>query len=312
MSDGDGLPLEGVDYAFGTPPSPAALVAAGKRFVVRYGGPGTEGKWIHADEAQALAAAGLWIVANAEGSATGLGNGWSTGVSWAKSADKWFHDIGMPTDRPIYLSADFDVTAEDWPAVADALRGAASVIGSARVGVYGGYNVMRWAARDGVAKWFWQTYAWSAGRWAPGNHIEQYLNGVPIDGADCDLNRARQVDYGQWMPGRLPTKRSTDMLMGKTADKDTVYVGDGLSCRALDSDTTDAAAVAEAFGVLQKVLGPPIVFSTKAAMEAALGTEAGDEDGGGSGGGGIDEDTARRIVREELDKTRLATGPTEI
>src|SRR5512139_2450678 len=138
------MPLEGVDYAFPPRPSAAALAAAGKRFAVRYGGPGSSDKQLDTAEAQALASAGVWIVANAEGSAGGLAGGFAVGASWARTADAHFRACGMPADRPIYLSADFDVTSVGWPAVRDALTGAASVIGLSRVGVYGGRKAVAW------------------------------------------------------------------------------------------------------------------------------------------------------------------------
>jgi hypothetical protein len=66
-----------------------------------------------------------------------------------------------------------------------------------------------------VAAWFWQTYAWSAGVWAPGNHIEQYQNGVALAGATLDLDRALTADYGQWMIG---DDMSWDEPLAGTAD----------------------------------------------------------------------------------------------
>ncbi|HEX5996289.1 MAG TPA: DUF1906 domain-containing protein [Jiangellales bacterium] len=190
--------MEGVDYA-GTRPNPTQLYAAGKRFVVRYGGPGGSWKHLDATEARALTGAGLALVANAEGAADGLLLGWDAGVSWARSADAHFRALGMPADRPIYLSVDFDCGPDkQWAAVANALRGAASVIGAGRVGVYGSYDVMQWARRDNVARWYWQTYAWSGGRWASHNHLEQYRNGVSLAGGTVDLNRSKIADFGQW------------------------------------------------------------------------------------------------------------------
>jgi hypothetical protein len=194
------LQVEGVDYAWSRPDI-AALAAAGKTFAFRYGGPGSPDKQLDPVEAQALSAAGLAIVANAEGAADGLLGGWSTGVAWARQAHDHFVACAMPPDRPIYLSVDFDVQSRQWPAVASALRGAASVLGGHRVGVYGGRRAIEWARRDGVAQWFWQTYAWSSGIWVPGNHVEQYRNGVPFAGGVIDLNRALTSDYGQWMTG---------------------------------------------------------------------------------------------------------------
>lgn len=192
--------VEGVDYAWSRPDI-AQLAAAGKRFACRYGGAGSTGKQLDPAEARALSAAGVAVVANVEGSATGLLGGWSTGAAWARNADAHFRGCGMPAGRPIYLSVDFDVTSGQWPAVRDALRGAASVVGAARVGVYGGRRAIEWARRDGVAAWFWQTYAWSGGVWVPGNHIEQYRNGVQLAGATLDLDRALATDFGQWKTG---------------------------------------------------------------------------------------------------------------
>lgn len=197
----DGLQVEGVDYAWSRPDI-AQLAAAGKRFACRYGGAGSSGKQLDPAEAQALGAAGIAVVANVEGAADGLLGGWSAGVSWARGAEAHFASCGMPRGRPIYLSVDFDVQSGQWAAVAAALRGAASVLGGVhRVGVYGGRRAIEWARRDGVAQWFWQTYAWSSGVWVPGNHIEQYRNGVALAGATLDLDRALKSDFGQWTIG---------------------------------------------------------------------------------------------------------------
>jgi hypothetical protein len=199
MADGP-LPTEGVDHTGGA--DIGALVAAGKRFVCRYGGPGGSWKHLIPAEARELSAAGIAVVANAEGSADGLVGGWSSGVSWARDAEEHFAACGMPAGRPIYFSVDFDVQSGQWAAVASALRGAASVLGGThRVGVYGGRRAIEWARRDDVADWLWQTYAWSGGVWVPGNHIEQYRNDVALAGIKLDLDRALTTDFGQWTVG---------------------------------------------------------------------------------------------------------------
>lgn len=211
----DGVQVEGVDYAWSRP-DVTALAAAGKVFACRYGGPGSDGKQLDPAEARALSAAGVAIVANAEGATNGLLGGWSAGVSWARDAEAHFAACGMPPGRPIYLSVDFDVQSGQWAAVAQALRGAASVLGGVhRVGVYGGRRAIEWARRDGVAAWFWQTYAWSSGVWVPGNHIEQYRNGVALAGATLDLDRALRGDFGQWTNGEDEMEQ-TDPLIKPT------------------------------------------------------------------------------------------------
>jgi hypothetical protein len=190
--------IEGVDYAWAPHPSPAALKGAGKHFAVRYGGPGSDGKHLHADEVAALKAAGIALVANAEQAANSF-KGTAAGKAHATSADAAFKALGMPGNRPIYFSVDWDADAGDWAAIDAALRGAASVIGAARVGVYGSYDTVSHCHSAGTARWFWQTYAWSGGKTPPSFvHLYQYRNGQKIGGADCDFVRALQDDYGQW------------------------------------------------------------------------------------------------------------------
>lgn len=199
LTKGVPVTIEGVDYAWDRP-TVSGLVAAGKKFVVRYGGPGSDGKQIWADELRQLLAAGIAVVANAEGTANGF-RGRTAGIAWAKDAEAHFRGLGMPGDRPIYFSADWDVQAGEMDEVDAALRGAAEVVGAARVGLYGGYNVIRHAQAAGTARWFWQTYAWSGGRWASGAHLQQYRNGVSLAGGTVDLNRAMVADFGQWGQG---------------------------------------------------------------------------------------------------------------
>lgn len=197
----DGQQVQGVDYAFPPWPNINQLAAAGIKFACRYGGPGTAPKHLTLAEAQQLTAAGIAVVANAEGSADGLINGFAAGVSWARLAEEHFRACGMPPGRPIYFSVDFDTTSGDWDELDAAMDGAASVIGRDRVGVYGEYSIIEHFAANQKARWYWGTYAWSGGRWSAHNHIEQYRNGVALAGADVDLNRALKSDYGQWTIG---------------------------------------------------------------------------------------------------------------
>jgi hypothetical protein len=190
------MTVEGVDYSYARP-SPTALAAAGKKFAVRYGGPGSDKKHLHAAELVALRAAGLDVVANAEGSAGGY-RGATAGVVWAKSAEAHFRGLGMAADRPIYFSVDWDATSADWHDVDAALRGSASVIGAKRVGVYGSYATVAHCDSANTAAWLWQTYAWSHGKRYNPSNMYQYHNGVTIGGGDVDLTRALTADYGQW------------------------------------------------------------------------------------------------------------------
>lgn len=205
--------IEGVDYTGDPrPPRPAALKEAGKSFACRYGGPGGSWKQLTAAEAKALTGAGIALVSNAEGAADGLKGGYAAGLAWAKSAGAFFKPLGMPAGRPIYLSVDFDASTGDWPALDSAFRGARDGLTpyGYEVGAYAEYDVLEHLYQVGTVRWFWQTYAWSAGRiWRPDKlHIYQYKNGVSLDGVSVDLDRAYRQDYGQWGVTTMDTIRS--------------------------------------------------------------------------------------------------------
>jgi len=209
-------PIQGVDYAFPPRPRASVLAAKGIKFACRYGGEGTTDKMLDARELAALRAAGVDVVSNTERGAGDL-RGYATGQTFARRGLAWFEPLGMPKDRPIYFSADWDVQPSDWPSLKSALDGCASIIGRGRVGLYGGRYAIQQAMQSGAAAWFWQTYGWSTVNgvtsWVPGVHIQQYHNGVTIDGADCDLDRAMQADYGQW--GYQPDMELTDKIYGQ-------------------------------------------------------------------------------------------------
>ncbi len=209
----------GVDYAWSPHPKPSTLKAQGKTFACRYIGTNIDdGKMLTASELSSLRAAGVDVVANVEGSPGGF-RGYAAGQRWARNGVAWINDKGlsMPAGRPIYFSADWDVSSADWPDLKAALDGAASIIGRDRVGLYGGRYAIQKAMDSGAAKWFWQTYGWSGNPtvWVPGVHIQQYNNGVSIDGADCDLNRAMLADFGQWGYQEVPDVELTDKIYGQ-------------------------------------------------------------------------------------------------
>ena len=226
---------EVVDYAF-TTVNERALAAAGKTGAGRYVGPGSAGKHLTAAEVIRLHAAGLSIWLNVEGAAGDATAGWSLGIAHARQAEAARTALGAPP-VPLYFAVDFDVTAGQWPSVKAYLGGAATVVGVARVGIYGGYNAVVWAARDKVAAWFFQTYAWSGGRWFAGNHLEQYHNGVSLAGGTVDLGRAVQANYGQWAPAGAPpslARREVDMPgLFQIKGNDTLYLSDGFRRKTL-------------------------------------------------------------------------------
>lgn len=187
--------MKGLDYSSGRPDLKKAK-ALGYGFVARYLFPPTKG--ITKVEAAAIRAAGLGIVVIYESYAGRALEGQVAGIADGKMALAFAHSIGFPDTRPIYFAVDFAGTAAQQPAIDAYLRGAASVIGAARVGVYGSYYVVERCFANKTAQWFWQTRGWSSGKESIHTHFFQYLNGQTVGGATVDLNESKQDDFGAW------------------------------------------------------------------------------------------------------------------
>jgi hypothetical protein len=188
--------VEGVDYSYQRP-DPKRLYNSGKRFACRYVSYDTTGKNITKTEAKALIAAGVAPVTNWENSLHDMLGGYSVGVQHAQEANRLHLAASGPADRPIYFGVDFDASPAQLVTCFEYVRGAASVIGWGRVGVYGGIKTMAYMADRGV-RWLWQTYAWSYGAWDPRAQLQQYNNTEPVAGQLLDLCRSTAADYGQW------------------------------------------------------------------------------------------------------------------
>lgn len=188
---------EGVDYSFDRP-GVTELWAAGKQFAGRYFGLGTDNKLAHVGEIAALNAVGISVFAIAEQWGDSALQGFGLGLQHAIKVQDDMAAKGVPGDRPVYFAVDFDVQAYQWHLVYDYFSGVNSVLPLDRIGIYGGINTMEWAKRDGLARWFFQTYAWSAGRIFPDVHVLQYSNTHYIGGGKVDYCRSYKDDFGQW------------------------------------------------------------------------------------------------------------------
>jgi len=202
------MPVPGIDYAW-SHPDPAAIAAAGYQFTCRYLSRDPT-KNLTLGEAQALAAHGVWVVANWEFTAQDALRGRAGGVADATAALAQAKACGMPDGRPIYFSIDWDVTPAQEPTVTAYFGGVDSVLGLAAAGEYAGYYPLR-VQRDGsVTTWEWQTAAWSGGQWDARVNIRQ-TGSTTLGGVQVDTNEAYTDDYGQWMPGRLPFPSTTSV-----------------------------------------------------------------------------------------------------
>ncbi|MGV9412575.1 DUF1906 domain-containing protein [Nocardia sp. NPDC003693] len=190
----------GLDYAAGRPGA-SAIRAAGFDFVVRYlssGGASLPGKLLTPAEAEDLRAHGVSIVSNWETTAARMLDGYGAGVTDARTALAQVLRCGGRTDRPIYFSADFDATPQQQGQINAYLEGAATVLGSTNVGIYGGYWPVTRALDAGVADWAWQTVAWSGSNREPRAQLLQTGEQVYVNGVQCDVNETDRIDFGQW------------------------------------------------------------------------------------------------------------------
>jgi hypothetical protein len=242
----------GLDFAGGRPGG-AAIARAGYGFCVRYlsdGGSRLPGKLLTASEYADLQAHDVAVVVNWETTSDRMKDGYTAGVTDAHRAVAQIDNIGHPGDRPIYFSADWDATPADQSQIDDYLRGATSVIGIDRVGVYGSYYVCKRCLDNRTATWTWQAAAWSGGLREPRAHLYQRIGAVTVNGVDCDVNEALRPDYGQHPGGdvmsaeieqmirdiyhestfRLPHRRTDDVAL--TLPDDTV-LGYGADAAAL-------------------------------------------------------------------------------
>lgn len=208
------MSTEGVDYSRGGIPSPASLKAAGKSFVGRYAvdDKSPNGRGITGPEYRTFAASGIDVFLYWEANEAWMLGGFEAGASAARNAVLNIESAGMPVGMPVYYSHDIEPQPEHYAAIDDCLRGAASIVGHERVGLYGGYDIIAHCAVSGTADWFCQTYAWEYGRGVhPSSHLYQYDNvGNYIDTVDCDLVRAIKPRYGQassFVTPNYPDKR---------------------------------------------------------------------------------------------------------
>lgn len=212
-----------IDFAMRQIPA-GHIRAAGYSGVVNYvslSRPGSSfgAKPITRPYAESLTAAGLVIVSNYQYGKPGgtapsdFTRGFAGGVADARTAWQLHTTAGGGRSAPIFFSVDDDINRDTWNNLAlQWFRGINSVLGVQRTGVYGGVNVCRWAAADGVIgnsrtpghRWAWQTRAWSRGQRDPAAVLYQRVvstasnPGPVVGGIEVDVNDVVAQDCGQW------------------------------------------------------------------------------------------------------------------
>lgn len=188
---------KGLDYSFGRP-NLDTVRQQGYSFVARYLAVDGGSKVITKTEADQIRAHGLGLVLVYEQYAGRAKEGRAAGEADGQTALTQARSVGFPDTRPIYFAVDYDTTGTNQASIEEYLHGAADSTGANRAGVYGSYAVVERCFTTGSARFFWQTYAWSAGKVSTHAHILQYRNGQTVGGASVDLNESKQADFGAW------------------------------------------------------------------------------------------------------------------
>jgi len=212
---------KGLDYASARPDL-NEVKSKGYVFVGRYVCALVGTKVITKEEADDLRAHGLGLVLVYEQYKERPLEGRTAGHADALVALAQARAAGFPEDRPIYFAMDDDYKVVHQPVIDEYLRGAAEVMGLARIGVYGGIGVIDrcWASK--TATWFWQTGAWSYHKESIHANFVQMtaLDGSIVGGVKVDINETRQPDWGAaFMEKPVVTVAPTKAELTLVADK---------------------------------------------------------------------------------------------
>lgn len=184
-----------VDYAWNGP-SLTSIKQAGYTGILRYLSHDGS-KNLSPQERDAARALGLDICLVWETTADRAGQGNLAGVQDARDANNMANTLNYPRTCAMYYAVDFDASADQ---VRPYFQGIATS-GGRPVGVYGGINVVEGIMRQGLAKYGWQTVAWSGGLVSKMAHLYQRLKPTTALQGDYDEDAVLIAEYGQWKVG---------------------------------------------------------------------------------------------------------------
>lgn len=228
----EGMKLFGVDYSFARPAG-TTLAQRGVKFAPRYlynllQSDGRTNKGLSKAEYDNLNALGIQVPYIYEEEGKELLGGTQAGVRVAAAAETHRNRETLPK-KPIYFNVDFDPTTDQFASIMAALDGIASVIGLDRVGLYGGYAIIKAAFDAGKITFGMQTYGWSKGQWDPRAQLRQWSNGQW--GAQVDFQYAMADEFGQTpMEDPIPpVEPPVDTIIAKKSDIESIFAANTAS-----------------------------------------------------------------------------------
>jgi hypothetical protein len=236
-------------------------------------------------------------------------NGGHRSQEWIVNSD-WCTNIhytvqnGLAGDQPRHIAA-LDRTPLAWGTAANRAQ---MVVETQR---------LLDAARAGRLPGITQIQGTLDGKTTYGQNFPSLITTVP---SDSHLDHWHLTFDRRYLHDAMLMQRIVNVVLGTTkglkmyvlvkkTDDDKVYLADGMTRRWIETpqDLADIKYLASTGQIAPLYKGGEIQVVGNLGV---YGLELGKGDGSASGG--LDETTTRLIVREELDKTRLATAPAEI
>ena len=252
-----------IDYAAGVP-SASAIKAAGHLGAVRYvseqrpNSAWMTGKPVTIEETQAMSGQGLETASVYQYGRAETAD-WKQGAAGAAvhapKAIGIHHAAGGPTGRPIYIAIDDNPTRQEYDSLIKpylvAFQAALRAAGYS-TGIYGNYNVIDWATKDGIGSYFWMHDWGSGGKIHPRTTIHQLpqTKQRTIDGVVVDINNVYAQDWGQWKPGQtgatIPAENAKGNTTGEAStNQATADLLNGLSSTIPGLDATAGSVTPE-------------------------------------------------------------------
>lgn len=186
-----------LDYS-GARPDPHDMNRLGVKGVLRYLSEpiaATAWKRITPSEKDAILAAGLDLVLNFEWFEGRMLGGYDAGKHDGGTALAQAQALGYPQGASIYFS--HDTSANDDTAVLAYMRGVRDAFGGYyEADIYSGLHVVQLVVKAGLAKFGWQTVAWSNGLVGDA-HL--YQNGKRWYSGGADENEVLHAGLGSWL-----------------------------------------------------------------------------------------------------------------